>query len=1463
MQRAFQIRSLLLVASLIISTDVLAYDQWEWTVGTPVNQTFKTKIQAEAAMRTQVSVGSVLTIETPVTLTDASAAYDYTAPDVNAIPTAWVYTAPGGTYSTEAAAIEAAVDAYSPSPAGCPDPYLDTQDAWHTTNTVLPNGTSIRDTSVLHIQTYSLQNGSCHANTPLNTQTIIRQRSFTCPSPYGASSGDVCKLGNKVRITGHPIMCSPTEGNPCNVTNGDKSLSETDYSSRTLSFVRSYHTQDQRKGVLGSGWNHNWEDKLLITSSTPKGVIQGGGYIDPLRSVSTGLYASTSANGSEVSLVSGNWVLRKGGGLKDIFDSQGQLIQREIEPGLVVTLTYTNGKLTSIADPFSHSLTLAYDTSGRIQTITDPNSHTYTYSYDTNNNLISVAYPNTTDREYVYEDTNFPTFITGIIDESGQRFSTYGYDLDGRVILSEHAGGAEHIELSYTSTSTTVTETIGASTAVRTYNFSLVNNRRRISSVTGDKCSSCGETAKSRTWTTSGYPDLVTDWNNVVTDYDYNTRGLETQRIEAKNTAQQRTITTTWHATFRLPTLITETGRTTAFTYDGNGNKLTETVTDTTVTPNVSRTTTWTYNSNGQVLTIDGPRTDVSDVTTYAYDSAGNVASVTDALSHQTQFTAYDANGNPLTVVDPNNVTTTMTYDTRQRLLTRTVASGTSAAATTTFEYWPTGTLKKIIQPDGSYLLYTYDDAQRLVQTEDNLGNYIVYTLDNAGNRTEEKIYDPSDVLVKTQSAVFNSLNRLIQTLGAASQSTQYAYDSNGNRTTTTDPNTKTTTNSYDALNRLIKIVDPENGSTHPTEYTYDARDNLTSAKDPRALTTQYQYNGFNEVTQLASPDTGTMTYTYDAAGNRASQTDAKSVTINYSYDALNRLTTANAPGTADDISYSYDSCTNGVGKLCSVTRNSVTLNYAYDVYGNIANVEQEIGSLNVDMDYVYDADLHLASVTYPSGVEVLYGYDTAGRVSSITLDDGTTTTLIDNITYQPFGPVKGYEQDNGVDTALDFDLDGRIENITAGTVLDRDYSYELAGNIEELDDAIINALDRTYTYDTINRLSLEEDITGTTTKFDYAYDAVGNRTLYDDTITSQTLTYGTTNNRLTAIGANSVTSDNNGNITSIHGMTLAYDAYNRLTSAIVSSITTNYTYNGLGERVTKQTGSNTTHYLYSGPNLLAEYDDTGDVKREYIYLQGQPVVMLDHAGSGIDIYWIHNDNLGRPLALTDSDGDVVWRLNNVDAFGNAASIDEDPDSDSVDLTLNLRFPGQYLDGETGFHYNYFRDYDPRTGRYIESDSIGLDGGLNTYLYANASPVRFIDPEGLQIAPTAPVTPVTPAPGGSVGPGHIDTTAPTLPKAFDLNYFTLMKIMKNAAQSASCKSCPSCTPYSKGTIGYVGPHTDHDHYPIGRPHLNLFVVNQNPETCKCFWNKNNPDVASPPPTAGWVDLNGVFPPLSP
>lgn len=118
-------------------------------------------------------------------------------------------------------------------------------------------------------------------------------------------------------------------------------------------------------------------------------------------------------------------------------------------------------------------------------------------------------------------------------------------------------------------------------------------------------------------------------------------------------------------------------------------------------------------------------------------------------------------------------------------------------------------------------------------------------------------------------------------------------------------------------------------------------------------------------------------------------------------------------------------------------------------------------------------------------------------------------------------------------------------------------------------------------------------------------------------------------------------------------------------------------------------------------------------------------------AANASQVYYLHTDHLDTPRLVTNESNAVVWRSQPLgEPFGNSAP-EEDPDGNGVPFSMNLRFPGQYFDKETNTNYNYYRDYDPATGRYLQSDPIGLAGGINTYGYVGGSPLSFVDPNGL------------------------------------------------------------------------------------------------------------------------------------
>jgi RHS repeat-associated protein len=182
--------------------------------------------------------------------------------------------------------------------------------------------------------------------------------------------------------------------------------------------------------------------------------------------------------------------------------------------------------------------------------------------------------------------------------------------------------------------------------------------------------------------------------------------------------------------------------------------------------------------------------------------------------------------------------------------------------------------------------------------------------------------------------------------------------------------------------------------------------------------------------------------------------------------------------------------------------------------------------------------------------------------------------------------------------------------------------------------------------------------------------------------------------------------------------------------SSSTGAVTTSYLYNALGQRVRKSGGgAGTVLYAYDeAGHLLGEYDSAGNLIQETVWLGDIPVATL-RPGSPVAIDYVHTDHLNTPRKVTrPSDDAVLWRWDS-DPFG-ATAPNENPQGLGT-FSYNLRYPGQYFDVESGLSYNYFRDYDPAIGRYVESDPVGLAGGINTYAYVDGDPIDFLDRFGL------------------------------------------------------------------------------------------------------------------------------------
>ena len=628
-----------------------------------------------------------------------------------------------------------------------------------------------------------------------------------------------------------------------------------------------------------------------------------------------------------------------------------------------------------------------------------------------------------------------------------------------------------------------------------------------------------------------------------------------------------------------------------------------------------AQTESYTYNAFGLIATMDGKRTDVSDITAFAYDTSANLISVTNALGHITQITSHDLSGRPLTLVDANGAVTTLTYDVRGRLLSQDVAGNL-----TQYSYDATGNILTVSLSNGEIITYHYDSAHRPIGYSDALGNKISYTLDAAGNQISETITDPDQTLTRSHQSVHDELSRLRQDIGANSQTATFDYDVNNNQTNQTDPNNNPTNYAFDALDRLITTTDAALGDT---DYIYDDRDNLTGVIDPNGNTTSYAYDAFDNLTSQTSPDTGSTAYTYDDAGNRLSQTDARGVTTTYTYDALNRLITTSFPDSSLNVAYTYDengAGQNGIGRLTSQTDASGMTDYVYDLKGNIIQTNSDRNNQTYTFDYSYNSANQLTQMSYPDGRVVDYQYDLAGRLIQVDTTDSQSNqqTLASNMSYQPFGPMTNKTYGNGLTMTQASDLDYRQTDLTTPNILERGYSFDANSNITNITDNITTQ-SQAFSYDNLDRLTQADDGNANYGDTSYLYDPTHNRTNKSQTLNSLTeadsYSYPLDSNKLANKTGTTVINyqyDANGNIIDNGTYQFSYGDDNRLHTVSQSSqILASYTYNAQGQRTQKVTQTDTTYFLYGQQGeLLAELDNQGGLKTSYQFANGQLLAM-------------------------------------------------------------------------------------------------------------------------------------------------------------------------------------------------------------------------------------------------------------
>ncbi len=974
-----------------------------------------------------------------------------------------------------------------------------------------------------------------------------------------------------------------------------------------------------------------------------------------------------------------------------------------------VEYKYVSGNLTEVTDVRGNIWAYTYEASGQtvlLKTKTDPDGRKKTITYNPNQTVHSILNQDLSGSYYRYEFLEGKKEFYKQEKTAGGKVIETWYDKEGDFIRRD-INGVTVIMITKQGQNKTLTDRSGNITKYELDQWDNLTKKIHPDNF-----------FITRTYDPK-YSSLLEEVNErgVITKYQYDTNGNLTTKTEAFGLPEQRVITYTYDQYGNQLSRTHEADAVTAqavyaWTYDEYGNKITNTDGEKNI---------WAYSYDviGNLLTTTEPVS--TKIWTYTYDAAGNQTSMKDPLGNLTQY-VYDGWGNRTKLIDAKLQSTAYTYNANNRLAKITDHLNNDVV----LEYNTDGQLIKLTDQTGKIALVNYDLEGRPITFIDGSNNTTQYIyngpkINGAGNVSAIKFptFDRS-YTYDVRGRVVGQIDKLSVT---QSYESVIAYDAVGNIVKTVDPKKRTTLYTPDAFNRMVKLIDPLNQETLTG---YDNRDNIRSVTDPKGNTTAYNVDGNNLVVSETQPMGQTLSYSYNSSGRLVSYIDIKGQKIAYLYDDAGRITTINnypsitSATPVKTVNVNYDA----VSLLSSYDDGTTSASYTYDALNRNTTTTVNYGPFSKSIGYSYTANGQKQSYTAPDGAIHSFSYNASGQLSTIQIPGVGAITVNTFEWQQP----KTVSFPGGVSTEFTYDGLQRMQSNTVkdpakNLIMSSNYSLDSVGNI--LNQQTEHGLYQ-YNYDDLDRLTsadnpnLLDEV--------YTYDPVGNR-LTDN---NKPGTWGyNKNNQLTGIGTSTTfTYDANGSVTSKSDAGVAtdyvYNSDNRL-SEVKQGATTiaTYNYDPFGRRISKNVAGTLTYFMYADEGLIAEFDATGSVIRQFGY-QPDSTWGTDptYLKTGGQYYFYQNDHLGTPKKMTAANGAIVWSAE-YQAFGGlqlaSNSTIENP----------LRFAGQYFDAETGLHYNYFRYYDPSTGRYITSDPIGLAGGLNAYGYVGGNPLSFTDSYGL------------------------------------------------------------------------------------------------------------------------------------